>query len=65
MRLVFAGISAIKAVSSRRRRATSLEENTASMNRRLDNMDRRIERIESWSKAYASKSAWNEFPEAY
>ena len=37
------------------------------MNHRLDNMDRRIERFEKRLEMveYASKSAWNQFPEAY
>ena len=38
------------------------------MNHRLDNMDRRIERFEKpleMVETYASKSAWNQFPEAY
>jgi predicted nucleic acid-binding Zn-ribbon protein len=67
--LVLEHLRAIRAdVSDVKVRMTSLEENTAAMNRRLDNMDRRIERIEKQLElveAYASKSAWNQFPEAY
>jgi len=62
LRVIQADVSDVKV------RMTSLEENMAAMNRRLDNMDRRIEGIEKrleLVETYASKSAWNQFPEAY
>ncbi len=62
LRVIQADVSDVKV------RMTSLEENMAAMNRRLDNMDRRIEGIKKrleLVETYASKSAWNQFPEAY
>jgi len=47
---------------------TSLEEKMAAMNPPLDNMDRRIGRMEKRVEpveAYATKRGWNQFPEAY
>ena len=47
---------------------TSLEEKMAAMNPPLDNMDRRIGRMEKRIEpveAYAMKRGWNQFPEAY
>jgi hypothetical protein len=45
----------------------SLEKKRAAMNPRLDNMDRRIGRMEKRIEpveAYAMKRGWNQFPEA-
>jgi len=55
-------------VSEINARMTSLEEKMAAMNPPLDNMDRRIGRMEKrieLVEAYATKRGWNQFPEAY